>query len=501
MTISRERLRVSKVATPATFSPRNNQKAHALGLTSATGLVIGSIVGTGVFTMPGVIAQSGTFGILVLAVIAIGAMLLAVLFGQLHKRVPNGDGGLYAYTRHEFGDFAGYLVGWCYWIQTWAGNAAIVSAWVFYVDALFNINPSGMGNFGIAMIGLWIPAFVNLAGVRQMAWFQNATVVLKFLPILFVGLAGWFFVHVSNFGPFNASGGSLYNAVGITAGVALFSFIGVEAAAMTAKRVRDPRRNVMRASVIGTAACAILYVLVTAVIFGLVSHHTLAGNGSPFVNAFQSMFPGWSWAGRLMAGIAVLSGIGALNGWTLIVTETSRAIAQDELFPRPFAWADRKGTAWFGIIVGTALPSLLMLWAYSTQVGLHVFTSLTYLTVVTVAIPYFVSALAQLTYLVSRRRRVQGWALTRDLLVAGIGVLFSMWVTFAQGYHTVYQAFVAILAGLILYVFVNARRQRLGLAVEPTEFVELDGAVADRDGGVGFATLATAPAGTNPSKN
>lgn len=88
-------------------SARNGQKMHALGLTSATGLVVGSIVGTGVFTMPAVIAGAGTMGIAVLAVIAIGAMLLAVLFGQLTKRVPNSDGGLYAYSRHEFGDFAG----------------------------------------------------------------------------------------------------------------------------------------------------------------------------------------------------------------------------------------------------------------------------------------------------------------------------------------------------------------------------------------------------------
>ena len=124
-------------ATDTGLSPRNQEKAHALGLTSATGLVIGSIVGTGVFTMPAVLAGAGTMGIVVLGVIAVGAMLLAVLFGQLTKRVPNSDGGLYAYSRHEFGDFAGYLVGWCYWIQSWAGNAAIVSSWVFYVDALF----------------------------------------------------------------------------------------------------------------------------------------------------------------------------------------------------------------------------------------------------------------------------------------------------------------------------------------------------------------------------
>ena len=452
------------------MSSRNEQKAHTLGLTSATGLVIGSIIGTGVFTMPAVLAAAGTMSLVVLGVIAVGAMLLGVLFGQLTKRVPNSDGGVYAYSRHEFGDFAGYLVGWCYWIQSWAGNAAIVSSWVFYVDALFNItHPSGMENWGIALLGLWVPAAINLAGVRQMAWFQNLTVVLKFLPLLFVGVVGWFFVRSANFGPFNASGGSLYSAIGIAAGVALFSFIGVEAAAVTAKRVKNPRRNVMRASVYGTAASGLLYVLVSAAVMGLVPHHALLNNGSPFVNAFQTMFPHGTWAGKFIAALAVVSGIGALNGWTLIVTETSRAIAQDDLFPRPFAWADRNGTAWFGIVVGTVLPSLLMLWRYSTSTGLTVFTYLVDLTVVTVAIPYFMSALAQLTFLVSRRRRVQGWALARDLTVAGVSVLFSMWVTFASGYQVVYQALVVIGAGLILYAFLNARRERLGEAAEPVD--------------------------------
>jgi basic amino acid/polyamine antiporter, APA family len=483
MTLTTDRPAGGRADVPIpSLSPRNEKKAHTLGLTSATGLVIGSIVGTGVFTMPAVLAGAGTMGIAVLAVIAVGAMLLAVLFGQLTKRIPNSDGGLYAYSRHEFGDFAGYLVGWCYWIQAWAGNAAIVSSWVFYVDALFNIhNPSGMENWGIALTGLWIPAVVNLAGVRQMAWFQNVTVVLKFVPLLFVGIVGWFFVQKVHFGAFNASGGSLYSGIGIAAGVALFSFIGVEAAAMTAKRVREPRKNVLRSSMIGTAVSAMLYVLVTAAVMGLVAHHTLVNTGSPFVNAFQSIFPHEAWAGRFIALVAVISGIGALNGWTLIVTETSRAIAQDDLFPRPFTWTDRKGTAWFGILVGTALPSLLMLWSYTTKSGLTVFTYLVDLTVVTVAIPYFMSAIAQLTFLVSRRRRVQGWRLARDLTVAGASVLFSLWVTFASGYQVVYQALVVVLAGLVLYAFLNARRQRLGETNEPTELsqTELDAELAE----------------------
>ncbi len=460
------------------LSPRNQKKEQVMGMPSATALVIGSIVGTGVFTMPAVLAGAGTMGIAVLAVIAVGAMLLAVLFGQLARRIPNGDGGLYAYARHEFGDFAGYFVGWCYWVQSWAGNAAIVSSWVFYVDALFGFHhPSGMENWSIAIVGLWVPALINLAGVRQMAWFQNVTVVLKFVPLLFVGVVGWFFVQNAHFGPFNATGGSLYSGIGLAAGVALFSFIGVEAAAITAKRVRNPRRNVARASILGTALSAMLYVLVTAAVMGLVAHHTLVNTGSPFVNAIDSIFPHSAWAGKTIAALAVVSGIGALNGWTLIVTETSRAIAQDDLFPRPFAWKDAKGTAWFGIVVGTALPSLLMLWSYTTSSGLTVFTYLVDLSVVTVAIPYFFSAIAQLTYLVSRRRRVEGWRLARDLAVAGTSVLFSMWVTFASGYQVVYQALVVIMAGLILYAFMNAHRQRLGVAAEPLEARDFDSTV------------------------
>ena len=456
------------------LSPRNQQKAHALGLTSATGLVIGSIIGTGVFAMPAVLAGAGTMSLLVLAVIAAGATLLAIMFGQLTKRVPNSDGGLYAYARHEFGDFAGYVTGWCYWIQAWAGNAAIVSVWVFYVDSLFGIHPSGIGNWGIALIGLWVPATVNLAGVRQMAWFQNLTVVLKFLPLLFVAVVGWFFIKAGNFGPFNASGGSLYSAIGIAAGVALFSFIGVEVAAVTAKRVRDPRKNVGRASVLGTAASALLYVAVSAAVIGLVPHHALVNDTAPFVTAFGTIFTHGTWAGKLVAALAVVSGIGALNGWTLVTTEVSRAAANDGLFPGAFAWADHKDTAWFGILMAAVLPSLLMLWSYTTATGLTVFKDLVNLTVVTVAIPYLFSACAQLTYLVSRGRRVQGWALTRDLSIAGVGVLFSMWVTFAAGYQAVYQALIVVLGGIVVYAFVKAHRDRLGQPAAPAQHTPLE---------------------------
>lgn len=448
-----------------------DRQVKALGLPSATALVIGSIIGTGVFTMPAVMAGAGTSSIVTLGIIAIGAVLLGIMFGQLTKRIPTSDGGLYAYARHEFGDFAGYLTAWCYWITCWAGNAAIVSSWVLYVESLFGIdNPSAWTNFGIAMTGLWIPAAINLAGMRQMAWFQNVTVVLKFVPLLVVGTLGWFFVSSANFGPFNASGGSLYDAINLAAGVALFSFIGVECASIAARRVSNPRRNVGKASLYGTAASGLLYIAVTAAVMGLVPHRALVDDGAPFVAAFDTMFNSAGWVGKLVALTAVISGIGALNGWTMVTAEMPFVAARDGLFLPAFAKVDKNNVPWFGIIASTAVASLLMAWSYSTETGLKVFTYLVYLSVVTVAIPYFFSACAQLAYLVSGRRTVHGATLARDGAVAGVGIMFSLWVTFASGYQSVYQAMLLLLLGIPLYAFLKARRERLGQVEAPVEF-------------------------------
>jgi APA family basic amino acid/polyamine antiporter len=120
------------------------------------------------------------------------------------------------------------------------------------------------------------------------------------------------------------------------------------------------------------------------------------------------------------------------------------------------------------------LPSALLLWSYTTSTGLTVFTNLVALTVVTVAIPYLFSACAQLTYLASKRRRVQGWALARDATIAGAGVLFSLWVTFAAGYQAVYLALLAVLTGVVVYAFLNAHRERTGQIAAPAEHPPLE---------------------------
>jgi APA family basic amino acid/polyamine antiporter len=224
-----------------------------------------------------------------------------------------------------------------------------------------------------------------------------------------------------------------------------------------------------RASVIGTALSAFLYVAVTAAVMGLVPHDALVNDGAPFVAAFEEMFGSAAWVGKLVALTAVISGIGALNGWTLVTAEMPYAAAKDGLFLPQFTKENRKGAPWFGIVASTVVASALMGWSYSSKTGLDVFTDLVYLSVVTVAIPYFLAACAQVAFLVSRRRTVHGWGLARDGSIAVVGLLFSLWVTFASGYASVYQAMLLLLIGIPLYGFLKARRERLGQVDEPVD--------------------------------
>ena len=207
----------------------------------------------------------------------------------------------------------------------------------------------------------------------------------------------------------------------------------------------------------------------TAAVMGLVPHDQLVEDGTPFVAAFGSIFGSAGWIGKLVALTAVISGIGALNGWTMVTAEMPYAAAKDGLFPPAFAKVNTSGVPWFGVIASTAVASVLMAWSYSGNTGLKVFTYLVYLSVVTVAIPYFISACAQVAYLASGRRKVEGWQLARDGAIAGVGILFSLWVTFASGYQSVYQAMLLLLLGIPLYAFLKARRERLGLVASPIE--------------------------------
>jgi APA family basic amino acid/polyamine antiporter len=206
------------------------QERGLLGLPQATALIVGSIIGVGIFNLPYSLATYGPISIVAMALTTVGAVTLALMFAALSRRLP-ADGGPYAYARAAFGNGVGFTNAWSYWITAWAGNAAIVTGWVFYVEHF--VNKSGIRGWSIviALIGLWLPAIVNLSGVKSMGAVQLWTSVVKFIPLAIMSTLGLFFISTANFSPFNATGGSPVSAVFGAMAICLFSYLGVETAA------------------------------------------------------------------------------------------------------------------------------------------------------------------------------------------------------------------------------------------------------------------------------
>ncbi|OPC80661.1 transporter [Embleya scabrispora] len=428
-----------------------------LGLPQATALVIGGVVGTGIFLLPATLAKYGTISILAFGLVTVGALAIAAIFGRLGARVP-AAGGPYAYAREAFGEFPGFLNAWSFWITAWAGNAGIAVAWVGYVNYFLHWD-STPGKIAIALVGLWIPALINLSGVKNMGLFQVVTTVLKFVPLMFVAIVGLFFIDNANFGPFNASGKSFLGALQVSAALVVFAYSGIEAASVAAAKVKNPRRNIGRASILGTLACAAVYMLSTIAVMGNVPHGELVDSSAPFSDALNNMFGGSVWGG-LMAAMAIVSGIGALNGWTMLCAEMPYAAAGDGMFPRPFARVNRAGVPAFGILVATVLTSVVVavnyLWSEDA------FETILLLATVTTVIPYLFSASAQLFWLVTRERPVSRAALAKDLAIAVVGFVFTLWMVYGAGSDAVLKSLIMLLLGIPVYIWVKAARGEYG---------------------------------------
>lgn len=401
-------------------------RSESLGLPQSTALVMGSIIGVGIFSLPYAIASYGPISLVAMGAATVGAVALALMFAVLSRRMP-AAGGPYAYARAAFGNGFGFSQAWLYWITAWAGNAAIAVGWVFYVEKFVNRGGSTGGSIALALAALWIPAAVNLTGVRNTGAFQLVTTVLKFIPLALMATAGLFFVKSANFTPWNTSGDTDLSAIGGAMAICLFSYLGVETAAVAAGKVRDPERNVPRSTVFGTLASAVVYVLSLVAVFGIMPASELAkGANQASYSAAANSVAGGTWLGYVVAAAVVVSGIGALNGWTLICAEMPLAASKDGLFPRTFGRLSHRGVPAFGVVASAALASVAVVISYLGTSGATVFTTLVLMTGITAAIPYAASALAEIKWRLRDHRGGVTQHFALDMVVAIVALVMSV---------------------------------------------------------------------------
>jgi len=435
-----------------------------LGLFTATALVIGNMVGSGIFLLPSSLASTaGPVSILAWVFTGIGAMLLALVFARLGRAYPK-TGGPYVYVRRAFGDFMGFWTAWSYWINAWVGNAAIAIAFAGYLAVFWPRATTYWVATVIAIVLVWVLTLVNLAGVKQAGWVQSVTTVIKFVPLLVIGVVGLFFMHGSNFTPFTTVHGfdwGISSAMLLT----LWAFIGLESATVPAEEVKDPERTIPRATIIGTSATTILYLISSIALFGMIATPVLAKSTSPFADGANVIFGGTG-GGKFIAVVAMVSIFGVLNGWILLQGRVPLAAAQDGLFPKQFAQVDpKRKTPVVGIVASSVLITIVLALNFQQKGSIvNLFTDIIIIATLTALIPYAFAASAEMYLFITDRPSFSGVNLARNSVIAMLALAYSSWAIWGAGFKPVTEGVMLLLAGIPVFLWVKWRQS---LEVEP----------------------------------
>ena len=428
--------------------------AKSLGLAACTAVVVGNMVGTGFYLSPAAVAPYGTLAILGWIVMGVGAVCLGLTFARLARMAP-ATGGPYAYTRMAYGDFAGFLVAWGYWISIWASLPAIALGFAGAIMDLFPAMQSRAMALALTLGAIWSVVLVNLRGVKAAGVFAEITVYTKLVPFAAVALVGLFYVRPENMPSFNPSGESLLSASASLAPLIMFGYLGLESATVPAGDVKDPTRTIPRATILGIAIAALLYVLGTVVAFGVVPAAELAKSVAPFTDAARRMWGDWG-AGAIAAAV-IVSSIGALNGWTLMMGQVPMAAAQDGVFPRPFGRVSSRGVPAMGIVISAGLATALVGVQALGSPGLRAFYNLVVnLSTMAAVIPYAFCALAIGLIAAGRGERL------RVGLIEIVAFAFSLFTIYGCGAEAVLYGLMLLLLGIPAFVW--QRHRALGAA-------------------------------------
>jgi APA family basic amino acid/polyamine antiporter len=429
-----------------------SKEAGSLGLTACTALVIGNMVGSGFFIAPSALAPYGTTAIIGWGVMSFGAVCLGLVFARLARIAP-ATGGPYAYTRMGYGRFAGFLIAWGYWISIWASLPAMAAALVGYLGKLV----PGLGQhralcIAIGLGSMWGVAFINMRGVKEAGLFASLTTYTKLVPFVGISLLGLFWVDWRTFAVLNPSDQPFLGALAATAPLTMFAFLGIESATVPAGDVIDPRRTIPRATVLGTLGAAAIYILGTTVVLGVIPREQLMRSSAPFADAASAM---WGHrAGLVIAVAAVISSLGALNGWTLLLAQVPMAAARDGAMPAIFGRLSARGVPAWGLVISMGLSTALILFEISGEGAMLAFYNLVVqLSTDAAMIPYVFCSVVEAVLFITRRPLSRALRIGPFMPVSLVAFVFSLGTIYGSGATAGMWALILLMLAAPMWVF------------------------------------------------
>jgi len=297
---------------------------------------------------------------------------------------------------------------------------------------------------------IWFFTWINSKGIRTSGKIQVITTVLKILPLLFVIIFGLFFFSSHNFPKFNLTGENDFTAFSLVAALTLYAFLGLESASIPVENIKTPSKIVPKATMLGTMISTCIYILGTVVLFGVLPIETLQNSPAPFAEAGQII--GGKYTGYFIALGAAISGMGALNGWILILAQIPMAAAKDKMFPKIFKKNNKNGAPVLGLIIGSVLSSLVMLMNFSESLVTQ-FTFVVNLTVLACLVPYLFVSAAYIIVIIQKHTHTN--RILKTMILGFLGFLYSLWAIYGSTADVVFYGFLLLLLGIPFYVLMQ----------------------------------------------
>ena len=419
-----------------------------MSLLQATMLVAGNMIGTGLFLLPSSMAAVGGIAIFGWLVATAGAVALGLVFAKLGQLEPK-EGGPYAYARDFLGPYVGFQTNYVYWFGNWIGNIAIAVAAVGYLAEFIPAITAPPASVIATAIVIWILTFTNILGPRIVGALETWTMALALIPILAIAVFGWFWFDPATFhASWNVSGGSNLHGIGRAASIALWAFMGVESAAVSAGVIENPKRNIPLATLIGLGLAAVVYILSSTVIMGIIPNAELQTSHAPFAEAARLAVGNVGMV--VIALCAILKSVGSLGGWMLLVGQSAKAAADDGMFPAGFARLNRHGVPGRGLVIVGILMTVMLFATMSPTIAGQ-FNQLIDLSVILAVVPYTYASVALVKIVYDHKLPARTFQFFKWVAVGAVA--YCVWAVLGGDPKTVVLAFAALLVSVPIYPF------------------------------------------------
>ena len=425
-------------------------KSNKIGVVQLTILTMVNMMGSGIIMLPTKLAEIGTISIVSWLVTAVGSTALAYAFAQcgMFSRKSGGMGG---YAEYSFGKAGNFMANYTYGVSLVIANTAIAISAVGYGSEFLGATLSPLSIALWTIFTLWLATILNFGGARITGNISSFTIWGVIIPVVGISIIGWKWfdgsMYVNSWNPHNVP---TFEAIGVSISMTLWAFLGLESACANSDAVENPEKNVPIAVLGGTLGAAVIYIVSTNVIAGIVPNLELANSTAPFGLAFAHMFD--ETIGKVIMGLMVMSCFGSLLGWQFTIAQVFKSSAEEGYFPAFFKKVTSKGAPIVGMVTITSLQTLLALMTISPSLNKQ-FNVLVDLAVVTNVIPYLLSMAALAVLL--KTENVPQPKYKKTVLVAFIGSVYSIYALYAAGEQAMLYGSIVTFIGWTLYGFVS----------------------------------------------